>query len=58
LVKIPEACAALSCGKTKLRELIDSGQLRIVRLGRGVRVVASDIERWAEENAQAAAGAS
>jgi len=44
----------LMCGRTKLYELIASGQLPVVRIGRAVRIPAKALEEWVEKQAQVA----
>lgn len=49
VLTIPESCRLLKIGTTKLRELISSGSLEVVRLGyRTVRVKRSSIKRLLE----------
>lgn len=50
LPRVPEAAAELAVGRTRLYELIASGELRTVRIGeRGVRVPAEEIDRFITE---------
>lgn len=50
LLTVTEACERLSCGKTYLREeLIKSGRLPTVRLGRALRVPTAAVERLVQE---------
>jgi excisionase family DNA binding protein len=50
LLRIPEAAAELSIGRSRLYELIAAGELRAVKIGeRGVRVPASELERFVAE---------
>ncbi|MGI8657235.1 MAG: helix-turn-helix transcriptional regulator [Candidatus Limnocylindria bacterium] len=55
LLKIPEAAAELSIGRSHLYELIAGGHVKAVRIGeRGVRIPASELDRFvAERLAQA-----
>ena len=47
LLKIPEAAAELSIGRSRLYELLAAGELRAVKIGeRGVRVPDSEIDRF------------
>jgi len=49
LLKIPEAAAELSIGRSRLYELLQAGELRSVKIGtRGVRVPASELDRFVE----------
>jgi excisionase family DNA binding protein len=48
LVSITESCRLLGVGRTKLYELIASGELRIRKIGRKSLISMSDLERWAE----------
>jgi excisionase family DNA binding protein len=46
-LKVPEAAARLGLGRSKVYELIASGELQIVRVGRAVRVPARAVEDFA-----------
>lgn len=47
LLRIPEAAAELSIGRSRLYELIAAGEVRAVKIGsRGVRVPASELDRF------------
>jgi excisionase family DNA binding protein len=46
--RIPEAAEILGLGRSKTYELVQSGALRTVRVGRAVRVPASAIDEFAE----------
>jgi excisionase family DNA binding protein len=46
--RIPEAAEILGLGRSKTYELVQSGALRTVRVGRAVRVPASAIQAFAE----------
>lgn len=47
LVSIRDTCDTLRCGRTKIYELIRSGDLEVVRLGkRSTRIRASSLERF------------
>jgi hypothetical protein len=39
----------LKLGRTKVYELINGGQLQVVKLGRNTRIVASSTERFVED---------
>lgn len=46
---LDEACAAISCGKTKIYEFLDSGELPAKKLGRRTVILASDLENFLEK---------
>ena len=48
LYKMPEAAAVLNLGLTKTYELVNSGSLRTVRVGRAVRVPADALTEFVE----------
>ncbi len=52
LLRIPEVMSALGLGRTKIYELIASGELPVVRIGRAVRISASALEMWINERQQ------
>ncbi len=47
LLTIPSAAERLSLGRSKLYELLTSGEIRAVRIGRAVRVPTSEIDDYA-----------
>ena len=49
LLKIPEVMARLAVGQTKVYELMSSGELRSVKVGRARRVPSDDLERFMAE---------
>ncbi len=49
LLKIPEVMQRLNCGQTKVYELMSSGQLRSVKVGRCRRVPSDELERFLAE---------
>lgn len=49
LLKIPEVMARLAVGQTKVYELMSSGELRSVKVGRSRRVPNNDLERFMAE---------
>lgn len=57
LLTTTEAAAALGIGRTKLYELIGSGHISTVPIGRAVRVPAGDLHRFVDEQRQTAHGA-
>lgn len=46
LLKIPEVMERLAVGQTKVYELMSSGELRSVKVGRSRRVPSDDLERF------------
>jgi len=48
LLTLPEVQEALSLGRSKIYELIGSGELRPVRVGRAVRFPACEIDAFVE----------
>lgn len=49
LVNVPEACRLLSLGRSSLYELIGSGDLRVIRVGRRVLVPTAELDRVIEQ---------
>ena len=56
LLTMGEAAGFLSIGRSKLYELVATGQLPVVRIGRSVRVPTSSLERWIRERTAEAEG--
>lgn len=48
LLKPTEVAEALGCGRTAAYELLNSGEVPIVRLGRSLRVALDDLNEWVE----------
>jgi excisionase family DNA binding protein len=48
LLKPEEAASLLRVGRTKLFQLVWSGELPVVRIGRSVRLPRAELERWIE----------
>lgn len=46
LLRVDEVAQLLKIGRTRTFELIASGELPVVRIGRAVRVPRDDLERW------------
>jgi excisionase family DNA binding protein len=46
LLKIPEVMERLAVGQTKVYELMSSGELRSVKVGRSRRVPSDELERF------------
>jgi excisionase family DNA binding protein len=57
LIDVRRASEALSLGRTTLYELIRSGQLRAVRVGRAVRFEVAELERFAAAQRKGGTGA-
>jgi excisionase family DNA binding protein len=49
LLRVDEAATRLGIGRTKTWELVNRGELRSVRIGRAVRIVAADVDRFVVE---------
>jgi excisionase family DNA binding protein len=54
LLRIPEAAARLGLGRSTIYELIAAGELPAIKIGRAVRVPASRLTAWVEQQAQQA----
>lgn len=52
LLKAPEVARALGLGRSKAYEMMASGELPVVRIGRSVRVSADGLRRWIEEKCE------
>jgi excisionase family DNA binding protein len=49
LYTIPQCCRLLALGRTKLYELIGSGEIPVRKIGRRTLIAAADLQRWAEQ---------
>ena len=49
LLKIPDVMERLSVGQTKVYELMSSGELRSVKVGRSRRVASTELDRFIAE---------
>ncbi len=49
LLRAEEAAKLLSLGRSKVFEMLASGELPAVRIGRAVRVPRTALERWVRE---------
>ena len=49
LLRVPEVAKALGLGRTKVYELITTGELPVIRLGRAVRVSVAALQKWVDE---------
>lgn len=52
LLDIEQASQALCLGKTKIRELMESGDLPVVRIGKALRFSYGALQQWVERQAQ------
>lgn len=48
LLRIPEVAAELRLARSSVYQLIQTGELPVVRIGRAVRVPRSALESWVE----------
>lgn len=51
-MKVAEMAEFLQIGRSRAYELVGSGEIPSVRIGRSVRVSRSKLERWLEERSQ------
>jgi excisionase family DNA binding protein len=49
LLRIPEVMTLLGLGRTKIYELIGSGDLPVIRVGKAVRIPVAALEKWVEQ---------
>ena len=52
LLRIPEVAEVLGIGRTKIYEMIATGELPTVRFGRAVRVSVNTLQKWVAEREQ------
>ena len=52
LLKVPEAAELVGLGRSKLYELMQAGQIPVIRIGRGVRIPASGLREWVARQAE------
>ena len=52
LLRVPEAAEQLGIGRTKIYEMIATGELPTVRFGRAVRISVTTLQKWVEEREQ------
>jgi excisionase family DNA binding protein len=52
LLRMPEVAEALGIGRTKIYEIIATGELPTVRVGRSVRISVTTLQKWVEEREQ------
>jgi excisionase family DNA binding protein len=55
LLTIPDAARVLAVGRSTLYELIGSGQLATVHIGRSVRISVEEVRAFVERRAKASA---
>jgi len=48
-LKVPEVAEVLQIARSRAYELVGSGQIPSVRIGRSVRVSRRELDRWLEE---------
>jgi len=53
LLKADEVAKALGLGRSKVYEMMQSGQLPVVRIGRSVRVSSAALQEWVRTNTDA-----
>ena len=58
LLTVRDVEAELQLGRTRTYELLRSGGIPVIRLGRALRVPRDALRRWIDENCSAAAGGS
>ena len=46
LLTVPEICEATGLGRTKVYQLLQSGELRAVHVGKSVRILPAELERF------------
>ncbi|HJT55259.1 MAG TPA: helix-turn-helix domain-containing protein [Ktedonobacteraceae bacterium] len=49
LLRVPEVAKSLGLGRTKVYELIATGELPVIRVGRAVRVSVTALQKWVDE---------
>lgn len=54
LLTVAETAAALHLGRTTVYELIRTGQLPVLRVGRAIRVPESTLAAWIDSNTRKA----
>lgn len=51
-LKVPEVAQVLRIARSRAYELVGSGEVPSVRIGRSVRVSRKELDRWLEEQRQ------
>jgi excisionase family DNA binding protein len=49
LLKVPEAAERLALGRATVYRLIEAGEIKVLHIGRAVRIPASELTRWLEK---------
>ncbi len=52
LLRIPEVADTLGIGRTKIYEMIATGELPTIRVGRAIRISVSTLQKWVEAREQ------
>ena len=52
LLRIPEVAETLGIGRTKIYEMIATGELPTARFGRAVRISVTTLQKWVENREQ------
>ena len=52
LLRIPEVAETLGIGRTKIYEMIATGELPTVHFGRAVRISVTTLQKWVEAREQ------
>ncbi len=55
-LKVPEVAEMLQIARSRAYELVGSGEIPSVRIGRSLRVSRKELERWLDERRQPEAG--
>lgn len=55
-LKVPEVAEMLQIARSRAYELVGSGEIPSVRIGRSVRVSRKELDHWLEEHRQPEAG--
>lgn len=50
LIKPKEAAQMLAISKTTMYEMLTTGEIRSVRIGRSIRIPIRELEQWIQEN--------
>ena len=51
-LKVPEVAKLLRIARSRVYELISSGEIPSIRIGRSVKVSRKELDRWLEEQRQ------
>ena len=55
-LKVPEVAQVLRIARSRAYELVGSGEIPSIRIGRSVRVSRKELDRWLEEQHRPCAG--